>query len=52
MRRAASLGLALMPLRDHWQNSAGRPQGLIIGYSTPLASAYPRALDALCTALA
>ncbi|MCP9977200.1 MocR-like pyridoxine biosynthesis transcription factor PdxR [Actinomadura madurae] len=52
MRRAASLGLALMPLRGHWQNSEGRPRGIIIGYSTPLAAAYPPALDALCTALA
>ncbi|MEU8799947.1 PLP-dependent aminotransferase family protein [Spirillospora sp. NPDC048819] len=52
VRRAAALGLALMPLRDHWQNPSGRPQGLIIGYSTPPGSAYPGALDALCTVLA
>ncbi|GAA1861028.1 PLP-dependent aminotransferase family protein [Actinomadura bangladeshensis] len=51
MRRAAAAGLALMPLRDHWQDPAGRPQGLIIGYSTPLAAAYRPALDALCTVL-
>jgi GntR family transcriptional regulator / MocR family aminotransferase len=52
MRRAASRDLALMPLRDHWQNAAGRPQGFIIGYSTPLGAAYPAALDALCSVLA
>ncbi|MFG2089931.1 MULTISPECIES: hypothetical protein [unclassified Spirillospora] len=52
VHRAEALGLALMPLRDHWQNPAGRPQGLIAGYSTPQGSAYPAALDALCTALA
>ncbi|MGP4028503.1 MocR-like pyridoxine biosynthesis transcription factor PdxR [Actinomadura sp. 3N407] len=52
MRRAAALDLALMPLRDHWQDPAGRPQGLIIGYSTPQGRAYPAALDALCTVLA
>ncbi|GAA4227309.1 PLP-dependent aminotransferase family protein [Actinomadura meridiana] len=51
MQRAAPLGLALMPLHDHWQNPSSRPQGFIIGYSTPLASAYPPALDALCTVL-
>ncbi|GAA1815673.1 PLP-dependent aminotransferase family protein [Actinomadura chokoriensis] len=51
MRRAASARLALMPLRDHWQDPAGRPQGLIIGYSTPLAAAYRPAVDALCTVL-
>lgn len=51
MGRAAAAGLALMPLRDHWQDPAGRPQGLIIGYSTPLAAAYRPALDALCTVL-
>ncbi|TDD92587.1 PLP-dependent aminotransferase family protein [Actinomadura darangshiensis] len=52
MRRAASHGLALMPLRDHWQDPAGRPQGLIVGYSTPVGPAYAPALDALCTVLA
>jgi GntR family transcriptional regulator/MocR family aminotransferase len=51
MHRAASRGLALMPLRDHWHDSGGRPQGFIIGYSTPLAAAYPAALDALCAVL-
>ncbi|MFB4309941.1 PLP-dependent aminotransferase family protein [Actinomadura sp. GTD37] len=51
MRRAASAGLALLPLRDHWQDPAGRPQGFIIGYSTPLAAAYRPALDALCAVL-
>ncbi|WP_396455023.1 aminotransferase class I/II-fold pyridoxal phosphate-dependent enzyme [Actinomadura sp.] len=51
MRRAASLGLALMPLREHWQDPSGRPQGFVIGYSTPLGAAYRPALDALCEAL-
>jgi GntR family transcriptional regulator/MocR family aminotransferase len=51
MRRAASAGLALMPLRDHWQSPAGRPQGFIAGYSTPLGTAYRPALDALCKVL-
>ncbi|TMR07524.1 PLP-dependent aminotransferase family protein [Actinomadura soli] len=52
LERAGKLGLALMPLRDHWQDPSGRPQGFIVGYSTPLGSAYPSALDALCAALA
>ncbi|MFA1537499.1 MocR-like pyridoxine biosynthesis transcription factor PdxR [Actinomadura monticuli] len=51
MRRAASAGLALMPLRDHWQDPAGRPQGLVVGYSTPRGAAYRPALDALCAVL-
>ncbi|WP_067796344.1 MocR-like pyridoxine biosynthesis transcription factor PdxR [Actinomadura formosensis] len=52
MRRAASRDLALMPLRDHWQDPAGRPRGFIVGYSTPLGPTYPAALDALCAVLA
>ncbi|WP_141586050.1 PLP-dependent aminotransferase family protein [Actinomadura sp. WMMA1423] len=52
MRRAAFHDLALMPLRDHWQEPDGRPQGLVVGYSTPVGAAYPAALDALCTVLA
>ncbi|MFI0479856.1 PLP-dependent aminotransferase family protein [Actinomadura sp. 9N215] len=51
LERAATRGLALMPLRDHWQNPSGRPQGFVIGYSTPLAAAYRPALDALCSVL-
>ncbi|MFA1551157.1 MocR-like pyridoxine biosynthesis transcription factor PdxR [Actinomadura chokoriensis] len=51
-RRAASAGLALMPLREHWQDQADHPQGLLIGYSTPHGAAYRPALDALCTVLA
>ncbi|WP_312032858.1 MocR-like pyridoxine biosynthesis transcription factor PdxR [Actinomadura latina] len=51
MRRAASAGLALTPLHDHWQHPAGRPQGFVVGYSTPLGAAYRPALDALCTVL-
>ncbi|MEU8120905.1 PLP-dependent aminotransferase family protein [Spirillospora sp. NPDC049024] len=52
VRRAAFHDLALMPLRDHWQEPDGRPQGLIVGYSTPVGAAYPAALDALCAVLA
>lgn len=52
MKRATAHGLALMPLHDHWQNTHRRPQGFIIGYSTPLGPAYRPALNALCTALA
>ncbi|RFS84047.1 PLP-dependent aminotransferase family protein [Actinomadura spongiicola] len=51
VERATRLGLALLPLRDHWQNPSDRPQGFVIGYSTPVGSAYPTALDALCRAL-
>ncbi|WP_149258146.1 PLP-dependent aminotransferase family protein [Actinomadura sp. K4S16] len=52
VRRAAFHDLALMPLRDHWQEPDGRPQGLVVGYSTPVGAAYPAALDALCAVLA
>jgi GntR family transcriptional regulator/MocR family aminotransferase len=52
MERAASRDLALMPLRAHWHDPSGRPQGFVIGYSTPLASAYGPALDALSAVLA
>ncbi|MEV3925525.1 PLP-dependent aminotransferase family protein [Actinomadura coerulea] len=52
MRRAAFHDLALMPLRDHWQDPGERPQGLVVGYSTPVGAAYPAALDALCAVLA
>ncbi|MGH3239566.1 MAG: PLP-dependent aminotransferase family protein, partial [Spirillospora sp.] len=51
MNRAESVGLALMPLRGHWQDPSARPQGFIIGYSTPVGSAYPAALHALCDVL-
>ncbi|NDU71093.1 aminotransferase class I/II-fold pyridoxal phosphate-dependent enzyme [Actinomadura sp. DSM 109109] len=52
MRRAAFHDLALMPLREHWADPDGRPQGLVVGYSTPVGAAYPAALDALCAVLA
>ncbi|MGI5200931.1 PLP-dependent aminotransferase family protein [Spirillospora sp. CA-108201] len=52
MRRAAFHDLALMPLRDHWQDPGERPQGLVVGYSTPVGAAYPAALNALCAVLA
>lgn len=52
MRRAAFHDLALMPLHDHWQDPGERPQGLVVGYSTPVGTAYPAALDALCAVLA
>ncbi|MFD0533883.1 PLP-dependent aminotransferase family protein [Actinomadura luteofluorescens] len=52
MRRAAFHDLALMPLHDHWQDPGERPQGLVVGYSTPVGAAYPAALDALCAVLA
>ncbi|WP_433461564.1 PLP-dependent aminotransferase family protein [Spirillospora sp. CA-128828] len=51
MRRAAAHDLALMPLGGHWHHPAGRPQGFVVGYSTPLGAAYPAALDALCAVL-
>ncbi|TYK45382.1 PLP-dependent aminotransferase family protein [Actinomadura decatromicini] len=51
MARAAALGLALMPLRGHWQDPDGRPQGFVVGYSTPSGAAYRPALAALCAAL-
>ncbi|QKG19575.1 PLP-dependent aminotransferase family protein [Actinomadura verrucosospora] len=51
MTRAAARGLALQPLGEFWQRPEGRPRGLVAGYSTPLQSGYPAALDALCSVL-
>ncbi|MEU9021403.1 PLP-dependent aminotransferase family protein [Actinomadura sp. NPDC048394] len=51
MARAAARGLALQPLGEFWQRPDGRPPGLVVGYSTPLQSGYPAALDALCSVL-
>jgi GntR family transcriptional regulator/MocR family aminotransferase len=60
LRHAESYGLALGDLGSHWHTStrrAGdrqsgqRPEGLIIGYGTPPASAYSAALDTLARVL-
>jgi GntR family transcriptional regulator/MocR family aminotransferase len=52
---AAGRGLALQPLGDHWHapDDAGhrRPQGFVIGYSTPAEHAWSATLDALVATL-
>ncbi|MFC0503175.1 PLP-dependent aminotransferase family protein [Micromonospora costi] len=48
---AARHDLALTGLGAHWQRPDGRPGGLVVGYATPPAPAYPAALDALAHAL-
>lgn len=50
--RAAAHGLALSTLGPHWHTARpGRAQGLIVGYATPSAAAYPAALDTLARVL-
>ncbi|WBB71083.1 PLP-dependent aminotransferase family protein [Micromonospora sp. WMMD812] len=48
---AGRYGVALTGLAPHWHRPAGRPAGLVVGYATPPAHAYPAALDALARAL-
>ncbi|MBC2642426.1 MULTISPECIES: PLP-dependent aminotransferase family protein [unclassified Rhodococcus (in: high G+C Gram-positive bacteria)] len=51
--RAASLGLAVEGLRTfrHPDGPASRPDGLVVGYSTPSSARFAATLDALCRAL-
>ena len=50
---AAERGLAMEGLATHWHSVSddARPQGLIVGYGTPGAHAYPAALDVLARVL-
>ncbi|MFD9664558.1 PLP-dependent aminotransferase family protein [Rhodococcus sp. NPDC059968] len=51
--RAAALGLAVEGLRTfrHPDGPANRPDGLVVGYSTPSSARFSATLDALCRAL-
>ncbi|NUT37802.1 MAG: PLP-dependent aminotransferase family protein, partial [Hamadaea sp.] len=50
--RAAAHGLALSTLGPHWHKPRpDRAQGIIVGYATPTAAAYPAALDLLARVL-
>ncbi|MFC9363633.1 PLP-dependent aminotransferase family protein [Rhodococcus sp. NPDC057014] len=51
--RAAALGLAVEGLRTfrHPDGPADRPDGLVVGYSTPSSARFADTLDALCRAL-
>ncbi|MFC9551661.1 PLP-dependent aminotransferase family protein [Rhodococcus sp. NPDC056960] len=51
--RAASLGLAVEGLRTfrHPDGPASRPDGLVVGYSTPSSARFAATLDTLCRAL-
>jgi GntR family transcriptional regulator / MocR family aminotransferase len=51
LSRAASHGLALQPLADHWQRAGDHPQGIVVGYSSPAEHAWPAALDTLTAVL-
>ncbi|MEN0139008.1 MAG: PLP-dependent aminotransferase family protein [Rhodococcus sp. (in: high G+C Gram-positive bacteria)] len=53
LERAAALGLAVEGLRTfrHPDGPADRPDGLVVGYSTPSSARFPATLDALCRAL-
>jgi len=48
---AASRGLAVGGMSSHWFDPQGRPQGLVVGFGTPGASAFPAALDTLVRTL-
>ncbi|MFF0012906.1 PLP-dependent aminotransferase family protein [Streptomyces sp. NPDC005374] len=50
LARAASEGLAVGALGEHW-HTAGSRQGLVVGYGTPREAAYPRALEVLARVL-
>ncbi|MFI1375855.1 PLP-dependent aminotransferase family protein [Streptomyces longwoodensis] len=51
--RAEAAGLAVGRLGEHWHTpgTAGRPQGLVVGYGTPRERVYPQALEVLAGVL-
>ncbi|NUR28243.1 MAG: PLP-dependent aminotransferase family protein [Catenulispora sp.] len=62
LARAAGFGLELEGLSELWDDGAARtaaasatssprPQGIVVGFSSPSEAAYPRALDALVRTL-
>jgi GntR family transcriptional regulator/MocR family aminotransferase len=53
MARAEALGLAVIGLRTfrHPDAEDDRPDGLVVGYSTPSSARFAATLDALCRAL-
>jgi GntR family transcriptional regulator/MocR family aminotransferase len=51
LARAATHGLALTALTEHWHRDGEHQAGLIVGYGTPGAHNYPAALDLLVRVL-
>jgi GntR family transcriptional regulator/MocR family aminotransferase len=48
----AERGVAVHALGRYWHRPGRRPRGLVVGYATPPAHAYPAALAALTAGLA
>jgi GntR family transcriptional regulator/MocR family aminotransferase len=51
LARAAEQDVALEGMSDHWHGEGPRTGGLIVGYGSCTARAYPAALDALASVL-
>lgn len=51
LAHAATHGLALDGLAEHWHAPGDHPQALVLGYGSPTEAAYPAALDTLTRTL-
>ncbi len=51
VERLAAAGVAVHPLGRYWHHRRHGPKGLVVGFGTPPAHAFPAALEALIAAL-